>query len=187
MSEETNMIMDKDIEKIVASEAKIEEVCTNLGKRITEDYQGKDLVLIGLLNGCNPFFSDLLKHIDLKVQVDYMRASSYHGTIKSSREVKILKDLDMSIAKKHVIIVDDIIDTGRTVNCIKEVLSLKGALSIEACVLLDKAEAREEAFDAKYVGLTIPTEFVVGYGLDYQEYYRNLPYVGVLKEEVYKK
>lgn len=179
--------MVDDIKKVVATADEIDAICERLGKEITKDYKDKDLVLVGLLNGCNPFFSDLLKYIDLKVQIDYMVASSYHGTIKSTREVQILKDLTLSIQNKHVVIVDDIIDTGNTLNSIKRLLSLKGALSIEACVLLDKASAREEEFNVKYFGTVIPNEFVVGYGLDYGEYYRNLPYIGVLKEDIYKK
>lgn len=183
----TMMIMDQDIKEIVATPEEIGEVIKRLGEKITEDYRGKTVVMVGLLNGCNPFFSDLLKNIDLMVTVDYMRASSYHGTIKSSKEVKILKDLDCSIAGKDVIVIDDIIDTGRTMKCIVNLLALKGAKSIRSCVLLDKKSARETSFDADYVGLIIPAKFVVGYGLDYDEYYRNLPYIGVLKEEVYKK
>lgn len=180
------MIMDQDVKEVILTAEQIEEICKKLGEQITKDYRGKSVVVLGLLNGCNPFISDLLKHIDLMVNVDYMRASSYHGTIKSSKEVKILKDLDYSIAGKDVIVVDDIIDTGRTLKCIFDLLSLKGAKSIESCVLMDKKVAREVDYDAKYVGCIIPQKFVIGYGLDYKEYYRNLPYVGVLKEEIYE-
>src|SRR5574344_1766947 len=174
----TMMIMDQDIKEIVATPEEIGEVIKRLGEKITEDYCGKKVVMVGLLNGCNPLFSDLLRNIGLMVTVDYMRASSYPGTIKSSKEVKILKDLDCSIAGKDVIVVDDIIDTGRTLKCIFDLLSLKGAKSIESCVLMDKKVAREVDYDAKYVGCIIPQKFVIGYGLDYKEYYRNLPYVG---------
>ncbi|MCR5741791.1 MAG: hypoxanthine phosphoribosyltransferase [Gammaproteobacteria bacterium] len=180
------MILDKDIETVIASEDDINNICKELGLKITKDFEGEELVFVGLLNGCNPFFSDLLKHVDLKVRVDYMRASSYHGSIKSSNEVKILKDLDHSIKDKCVVVVDDIIDTGKTLKSILEILLHKGAKKVKTCVLLDKASARTEDYDADYVGLTIPNKFVVGYGLDYDEYYRNLPYIGVLKEEVYK-
>ncbi len=180
------MILDGDVKEIIATEEDIDKMCRSLGERITKDFEGKKVVFVGLLNGCNPFFTDLLKRVDLKVEVDYMRASSYHGTIKSSSEVKILKDLDLSVKGKHVIVVDDIIDTGKTLKSIVNILKYKGALSVTSCVLLDKASAREEDYDAKYVGLVIPNKFVVGYGLDYNEYYRNLPYIGVLDEKVYE-
>ena len=181
------MILDKDIKKIILDENQIKEMCKKVGVKITEDFKGEELIFVGLLNGCNPFFSDLLRCIDLQVEVDYIKASSYHGTIKSSNEVKILKDLDLSIKGKNVVVVDDIIDTGTTLKAIVGILKQKGAKKIKTCVLLDKSSARSVEFDADYVGVIIPNEFVVGYGLDYGEHYRNLPYIGVLKEDVYKE
>lgn len=181
------MILDNDVSEILVSEEDIRKMCERLGKRITEDYQGKDLVVVGLLNGCNPFIGDLIQFVDLKLVVDYMRVSSYHGTIKSSNEVKIVKDLEQSLVGKDVLVIDDIIDTGQTLKHIVNFLKLKGARTIEACVLLDKAEARTTDYNAKYIGVRIKNKFVVGYGLDYNDYYRNLPYIGVLDEKVYKK
>lgn len=177
------MLFDNDIKEIIATEEDIDAMCKRLGKQITEDFKGKEVVFVGLLNGCNPFFSDLLKRVELKVQVDYMRASSYHGTIKSSNEVKILKDLDLSVKGKSVVLIDDIIDTGKTLKTLIKILEYKGATEVKTVVLLDKRSARTEDYDADYVGLEIPKKFVVGYGLDYQEFYRNLPFIGVLKEE----
>ena len=174
---------EDNIKEIIATPEQIEELCTNLGKKLTEDFKNKDVVFVGLLNGCNPFISDLLKHVDLMVQVDYMRASSYHGTIKSSNEVKILKDLDLSVKGKSVVLIDDIIDTGKTLKTLIKILEYKGETEVKTVVLLDKRSARTEDYDADYVGLEIPKKFVVGYGLDYQEFYRNLPFIGVLKEE----
>ena len=180
------MILDKDVKEILVSEKEIENFCKRIGKQISEDFKGEEVTFVGLLNGCNPFFSDLLRYVDLKVVVDYMRASSYHGDIKSTSEVKILKDLDHSIKDKNVVVVDDIIDTGKTLKAIIDILKHKGAKQVKTCVLLDKASARIEDYDADYVGVVIPNKFVVGYGLDFQEYYRNLPYIGVLKEDFYK-
>ncbi len=181
------MKIDNICKKVLVSEEEIQATVKKIGEQISKDYDGEEVTMIGLLNGCNPFFSDLLKHIDLLIEVDYMRASSYHGSIKSSNEVLILKDLDKSIKGKNVIVVDDIIDTGETLKCIIELLKLKGAKTIEACVLLDKDIKRNVAYKPKYIGLKIPKEFVVGYGLDYNEHYRNLPYIGAVKDEVYTK
>lgn len=179
--------MDDDIKEIIASEKDIEDICTKLGKQITKDYQGKQLAVIGILNGCNPFVSDLVKHIDLMITLDYMRVTSYHGTRKSGGEIELLADLEDSIQGKNILIVDDIIDTGRTLKFLDALLKEKGAKSIATCVMLDKKEARLVDYNATYVGEIIPNKFVVGYGLDYNYFYRNLPYIGVLKEEVYKK
>lgn len=181
------MLMDKDIKEIVATREDIYKLCENLGKKITEDFKDEEIVFLGVLNGCNPFMSDLIRHVDLMITVDYLRASSYHGTLNSSGEIKLLKDLDCSIKGKNVIIVDDIIDTGRTLKYLYNLLALKGAKKIKTCCLLDKKSAREIDYNADYIGLEIPKKFVVGYGLDYQEHYRNLPYIGVLKEEVYSR
>lgn len=179
------MKIDEVVERVLVSKEEIEEICKRIGAQISKDYAGEEIVMVGLLNGCNPFFCDLLKYVDLMVEVDYMKASSYLGTIKSSGEVKVLKDLETSIKGKKVIVVDDIIDTGHTLKRIFELLELKGASSIEACVLLDKATGRSGSFEPKYIGTKIPNEFVLGYGLDWQEHYRNLPYIGVLKKELY--
>ncbi|AUD62219.1 hypoxanthine phosphoribosyltransferase [Tenericutes bacterium MO-XQ] len=177
--------MHNDISEILVSEKEIDHICTELGQTLTHDYKDKNPILIGLLKGCVPFMSDLSKKIELKVDMAYMSVSSYHGGISSSGDVKIKMDLDISVSGRHVIIVEDIVDTGNTIVTIVELLKHRGALSVEIATLLDKPEGRTKPYVPKYVGKTIPKLFVVGYGLDYNEYYRNLPYVGVLKPEVY--
>lgn len=178
------MKTDDICKEILVSEEEIIAAAKRVGEQITKDYAGETITIVGLLTGCVPFLCELIKHIDLKVEVEFMRASSYHGTIKSSNEVKILKDLETSIKDKHVIVVDDIIDTGLTLKCIVEMLKLKGCKSIESCVMLNKKAQRVNDYEPKYFGIAIPNKFVVGYGLDYNELYRNLPYVGVVKDEI---
>ena len=177
--------MHNDISEVLVSEQEIDHICTELGQTLSNDYKDKNPILIGLLKGCVPFLSDLSKKIELKVDMAYMSVSSYHGGISSSGDVKIKMDLDISVKGRHVIIVEDIVDTGNTIVTIVELLKHRGALSVEIATLLDKPEGRTKPYEPKYVGKTIPKLFVVGYGLDYNEYYRNLPYVGVLKPEVY--
>ena len=177
--------MHKNISEILVSEKEICEICDTLGQTISNDYKDKNPILIGLLKGCVPFMSDLAKKINLKVDMAYMSVSSYHGGISSSGDVKIKMDLDISVKNRHVLIVEDIVDTGNTIVTIVELLKHRGALSVEIVTLLDKPEGRLKPYEPKYVGRTIPKLFVVGYGLDYNEYYRNLPYVGVLKPEIY--
>lgn len=178
--------MNNDIKKILVSEEEIQDICQKLGKQITEDYDGKYPILIGLLKGCEPFFSDLSKNIKTYCSIDYMRVSSYEGTA-STGNVQIKADISLDIKGRDVIIVDDIVDTGKTCLYIKNLLLQRGAKSVELCCLLDKPEGRVVDVDVKYIGGCVPNEFVVGYGLDYNELYRNLPYIGVLKEEVYKE
>lgn len=179
-------MLNNDIKKVLVTEDDIMKICTTLGKQITKDYYSKDLVLIGLLKGCEPFFSDLAKKIETYCQLDFMKVSSYEGT-SSTGNIIIKNDISLDIKDKHVILVDDIIDTGKTCLYIKTLLEQRGAKSVELCCLLDKPEGRLVNIESKYVGTTIPNEFVVGYGLDYNELYRNLPYIGVLKEEIYNK
>lgn len=174
--------MDKIIKKVLISEQEILDRCRELGKEITNDYKNKDLVLIGLLKGCIPFIADLAKNIDLPLEVQYMVASSYHGSTTSS-EIQIKYDLEIPIAGREVLIVEDIIDTGQTIVTITELLKARGAKSIEVVTLLDKKANNN--LKAKYVGFQIPNEFVVGYGLDFQQKFRNVPYIGILKEEYY--
>ncbi|ERJ12431.1 hypoxanthine phosphoribosyltransferase [Haloplasma contractile] len=179
--------MHNDIKEILVTEEQIREKCKELGSVLSEDYKNKKPLVVGLLKGCVPFIGDLAKNISAYIQIDYMDVSSYHGGTQSSGEIRILKDLSTSVKGRHVIIAEDIVDTGRT---LKEVISLfesRGALSVRVVTLLDKPEGRIVDIEADYIGFTIPKAFVVGYGLDYGEYefYRNLPYVGVLKEEVY--
>jgi len=179
--------MHKDISEILVSQQEIDDICTALGKQLTKDYEGKNPLLVGLLKGCVPFMSDLSKKIDLKLEQAYMSVSSYHGGISSSGNVNIKMDLDISIQDRDVIIVEDIVDTANTIVTIINLFKHRGAKSVKVATLLDKPAGRTQAYEPEYVGKTIPKAFVVGYGLDFNEYYRNLPYVGILKPEVYEK
>jgi hypoxanthine phosphoribosyltransferase/bifunctional protein TilS/HprT len=180
-------MLEKDIERILVDHDQIVEISKRLGHQITNDYKDKKPLMIGLLNGCLPFMAELMKHIDLYCEYELMSVQSYHGGTHSVGDVKITKDLDVSVEGRHVIIAEDIVDTGRTINVVKNLLEYRGAESVEVVTLLDKPEGRVEAFKPKYIGVTIPKLFVVGFGLDYEGYYRNTPYVGILKESVYKK
>ncbi|OJI53065.1 hypoxanthine phosphoribosyltransferase [Vibrio vulnificus] len=165
--------------EVMISEQTVQERVRELGKQITAHYQGsEDLVLVGLLRGSFVFMADLARAIELKHQVDFMTASSYGNTMESSRDVRILKDLDDDIKGKDVLIVEDIIDTGNTLNKIKEILSLREPKSIEICTLLDKPSRREVPVPVKWIGFEIPDEFVVGVGIDYAQKYRHLPFIG---------
>ncbi len=180
-------MLDKDIKKILVSEEEIFEKSKELGQIIAKEYADKKPLLVGILKGSIPFMAELIKHIDAHIETDYMVVSSYHGGTESSGTVKIVKDLDNSVAGRHIIFVEDIIDTGRTLKELKELFALRQAASIKIATLLDKLEGRVVEIEPDYTCFTIPNEFVVGFGLDYDENYRNLPYVGVLKEEVYTK
>ena len=180
-------MLDKDIKKILVSEEEIFEKSKELGQIIAKEYADKKPLLVGILKGSIPFMAELIKHIDAHIETDYMVVSSYHGGTESSGTVKIVKDLDNSVAGRHIIFVEDIIDTGRTLKELKELFALRQAASIKIATLLDKPEGRVVEIEPDYTCFTIPNEFVVGFRLDYDENYRNLPYVGVLKEEVYTK
>lgn len=179
--------MHKDVKKILVSEEEIEQRCKELGAQITQDY--KDLneipILVSLLKGSVPFLVKLMKYIELDVEIDFMDVSSYEGT-ESIGDVRIIKDLDRSIKGESILLVEDIVDSGRTVNSVKELLENKGCERLRIVSLLDKPSRRVMQIDADYVGFTIPNEFVIGFGLDFDEKYRNLPYVGVLKDECYQ-
>lgn len=179
--------MKKDIEEVVITEKEIDQICSRLGKEITNDY--KDIscpLLVGLLKGCLPFMADLARYIEIPLNIDYMAVSSYDGAM-SSGSIHIKKDLDTSVFGRDVIIAEDIVDTGRTLNTVVDLLKHRGAKSVEVVTLLDKPEGRIIPFTPKYVGGKCPNKFVVGYGLDFNEVYRNLPYIGVLKKEVYEE
>ena len=180
-------MLEKDIEKVLVSAEEIQEITVRLGKQLAEDYKDKFPLVIGLLKGCVPFMGELITKMDIHMQLGFMDVSSYHGGIASSGDVKIEKDLGITVADRHIIITEDIVDTGRTINVILDLLMYRGAASVEIVTLLDKPSGRVVELNPKYVGTTIPHEFVVGYGLDYEEKYRNLPYVGVLKPSVYIK
>ncbi|EOX3348687.1 hypoxanthine phosphoribosyltransferase [Vibrio cholerae] len=165
--------------EVMISEQEVAQRIRELGQQITEHYQGSsDLVLVGLLRGSFVFMADLARQIHLTHQVDFMTASSYGNSMQSSRDVRILKDLDDDIKGKDVLLVEDIIDTGNTLNKVKEILALREPKSIRICTLLDKPSRREVDVEVNWVGFEIPDEFVVGVGIDYAQKYRHLPYIG---------
>jgi len=178
-------MMKHDIEEILVTESQINAICLKLGTQITEDYKDKKPLLIGLLKGCIPFMSNLAKHIDLYVDIEYLSVSSYHGGITSTGDVKITKDSDISLKNRDVLIIEDIVDTANTITTMLEVFKNRGARSVKVVTLLDKPAGRLKPYVPDYIGTTIPNQFVVGYGLDYNELYRNLPYIGILKKAVY--
>ena len=177
--------MNEAVKKVLVSEQEIKEICERLGAQISKDYEGKELVVVGMLKGCAPFMMELIKHITIPMRMDFMQITSYHGGTESNTVV-FKKDIEMNVAGKHVIIVDDIIDTGKTIMEVLNIFKTRRVASIELACLLDKPEGRVVDYNPKYVGTTIPKEFVIGYGLDFDELYRNLPFVGVLKEEYYQ-
>jgi len=178
--------MYKDIKKILIEEKELQAKVAELGAKITEDYKGKDLLIVCVLKGAVVFTSDLMREIKLPLDIDFMAISSYGANTESSGVVRILKDLNTGIDGRHVLIVEDIIDSGLTLAYLAENLKSRHPASVEICTILDKRERRIAELDIKYTGFVVPDEFVVGYGLDYAEKYRNLPYIAVLKEEIYK-
>ena len=178
--------MKNDIKEILISEEDVKKRIKELGEKISKDYENKDLVLIGILKGAVIFMSELSKNIDLPLAIDFMAVSSYGKSSISTGEVKIIKDLDESVLDKDILIVEDIIDTGYTLSYLTDNLEKRGARSVKIITLLDKIDRRCVDVPVDYIGFEIPDEFIVGYGLDYAEKYRNLPYVAALKEEVYK-
>lgn len=180
------MGLEKDIEKVLYSEEALRERVAALGAQITRDFAGKDkLLLVSVLRGSYIFMADLSRAIDLPCLVDFMSVSSYGSGTKSSGQVEIKKDISMNLEGYHVIIVEDILDSGNTLYYLMDILKLRQAASISICTLLDKPDRRAKPITADYVGFTVPDAFVVGYGLDYDQKYRNLPYIGILKPEVY--
>lgn len=178
--------MHPDVESILFSEEDIRGIVQRLGSEISRDYQGKDLVLIAVLRGAVVFMGDLMRSIDLPLAIDFMAVSSYGDKAKTSGIVRIVKDLDMDIKGRDVLIVEDILDSGLTLKYLMKNLSSRNPASLEVAAFLCKdVEGKQAAINPKYVGAHCPDEFVVGYGLDFAERYRNLPYVGILKPEVY--
>lgn len=179
--------MEKDIQQILLSEETIRRRVEELGKLLTEEYAGKDPVVVGVLKGVVVFYSDMIRQIRVPCQMDFMWLSSYSGT-NSTGELIVRRDVSVDIKDRHVLILEDIYDTGTSLDFIYRHLMSKGPASLKICTLLDKPERRKPGITLKpdYVGFTIPNEFVVGYGLDYNEHFRNLPYVGVLKPEAYQ-
>lgn len=177
--------MKNDIKEVLITEEELANIVKSLGEQITEDYKGKDLMIVSILKGSIIFMADLMRAIDTPCTIDFMAVSSYGSGTKTSGVVKIIKDLDASIEGKDLLIVEDILDSGRTLSYIKDILLARNPKSIKICTLFDKPERREADIYADYIGCDVPNEFIVGYGLDYDEHYRNLPYIGVLKEAVY--
>ncbi|WP_353094403.1 hypoxanthine phosphoribosyltransferase [Tissierella praeacuta] len=177
--------MENIIKNILVSEEDIKKRVKELGAQITEDYKNKDLILVGILKGAVIFMSDLARNITKPIGLDFMAVSSYGRSSTSTGEVRIIKDLDFSVENKDVLIIEDIIDTGYTLAYLTDNLKKRGAASVKVCTLLDKPDRRKVNVNVDYLGFIIPDEFVVGYGLDYSEIGRNLPYVAALKEEVY--
>jgi len=171
-----------DIERVLLDDGVIQTRVRELGAQLTRDYEGKDLVMVGILKGSVIFLADLMKCVDLDFSIDFMSASSYANE-SSTGEVRLMLDLRESIQGKDVVIVEDIVDTGLTLKYLQENLRTREPKSLEICTILDKPDCRKVPVTPKYSGFKIPNEFVVGYGLDYNEYYRSLPYIGVLKPE----
>lgn len=173
-----------EIAEVLLTEDEIQLRVKALGQQISEDYRGKDLVLVGILKGAFVFLSDLVRHIEIPITIDFVAISSYGKSTKSSGIVRLVKDLDESVENKHVLLVEDIVDTGWTLRLsyIVENLYARKAASVRICTLLDKPSRRKAEVQLDYIGFEVPDRFVVGYGLDFQGYYRNLPYIGVLNE-----
>ena len=178
--------MEKDVKEVLISEEELKQICKNLGEQITRDYEGKKLLVVSVLKGAVVFMADLLREIKCDCIIDFIAVSSYSGT-KTTGVVKFKKDLDIDPDGMDILIVEDILDSGVTLSYLSGVLMGRNANSIKICTLLDKPANRKADIKADYVGKTIPDEFVIGYGLDYNEKYRNLPYVGILAPSVYEK
>ena len=177
--------MYDDLGEVLFSEEKIAEIVKNMGERISKDYEGKNLLLVSVLKGSLMFMADLMRQITIPCSIDFLSVSSYGSGTSTTGEVRILKDLDASLEGKDVLVVEDILDSGVTLSYLLKNLSARKPNSIRLCTFLDKPERRRVNVHADYIGASIPDEFIVGYGLDYAEKYRNLPFVAVLKPEVY--
>lgn len=179
--------MHKDIKEILISEEEIKAKCEELGAQLSKEYAGKFPLAIGVLRGAMPFMSDIVRHMEIHLEMDFMDVSSYGSGTRSTGEVKIVKDLDTKVEGRDLLIIEDIIDSGLTLSYLVDLFKYRKANSIKIVTLLNKPSGRSAAIEADLVGFEVPDEFVVGYGLDYDQVYRNLPYIGVLKEEIYTK
>jgi hypoxanthine phosphoribosyltransferase len=176
-----------DIEEILIGAEELQARVRELAAAVSADYRGKEVLLLGILKGAVMFMVDLSRQMDIPLELDFMAISSYGNSTESSGVVRILKDLEAPIAGKHVLVVEDIIDTGLTLRYLMESLQQRGPASLRVCALLDKSKTRDKVVEPAYLGFNIPDRFVVGYGLDYAQKYRNLPYIGVLKPSVYRE
>lgn len=177
--------MHNDIEKILVTEDELQQKVKELGQQLSEEYKEKNPLVVGVLKGALPFMADLIKEMNIYLELDFMDVSSYGAAMTSSGEVKILKDLDTTVEGRNILFVEDIVDSGRTLHYLKEMFEYRKAESVKIVTLLDKPKGRKVDVKVDWVGFEVPDEFVVGYGLDYIEHYRNLPYIGVLKPEIY--
>ncbi|MFW5712065.1 MAG: hypoxanthine phosphoribosyltransferase [Spirochaetota bacterium] len=173
------------VKEVLFTAEDLEQRVSELGKQITADYAGRELLVIGVLKGANVFLGDLIRHIDLPIEIDFIAAASYGNSTESSGVVRLLKDLDYPIENRHVLLIEDLIDTGLTLHYLAENLKARLPASFKICTLLDKPERRKVAMEVDYKGFDIPDEFIVGYGIDFSQKYRNLPYIATLKPEVY--
>ena len=180
-------VMEKDIERVLISQIEIEKNVQKIGAQISKDYEGTEPIFVGVLKGCFIFMADLVRAAQLKSEIEFIGVSSYNNGTKSSGVVQITRDLQKDITGRHIIVVEDILDSGNTLYFLKNYFSTKGAASITIVTLLDKPARREKPIVADLAGFEVPDEFVVGYGLDYAQQYRNYPCIGVLKPEVYSK
>lgn len=178
-------VQDYAVKEVLCTEQQLQEKIAELGAAITKDYQGKDLLMVSILKGSVMVMADLMRAVDLPLQIDFMNVSSYGAGTETKGSVKILKDLDVDIKGKNLLIVEDILDSGVTLYNLMNMLQQRNPASIEICALFSKPSRRKVDVEAKYIGYEIPDAFIVGYGLDYDEKFRNLPYVGILKEEIY--
>ena len=181
------MSMNDDIRAVLVSEQQLKDKVAQLGAQISQDYAGKDLVLVSILKGAVVFMADLMRAVTIPCSIDFMVVSSYGAGTTTTGLVKIIKDLDSDLSGKDVLIVEDILDTGVTLSNLVPMLKMRDPNSVRICAILDKPSRRRADIQADYIGFQVPDEFVVGYGLDNDEKYRNLPYVGVLKPSVYEK
>lgn len=180
-------MLQKDIQEILYSQEQIQEEIDRLSRQITEDFRDRNPLVICVLKGAFIFMADLVKRLEMPLEIDFMAISSYGQSMKSSGEVKIIKDLDTPVEGRHVLIVEDIIDSGLTLSYLIDVLERRNAHSVSVVTLFDKPARRTVELEVDYKGFVLPDSFVVGYGLDYAEKYRNLPYIGTLKPEVYTR
>lgn len=181
------MSIHNDVEEILFTEEQLAEITARIAAQINEDYKDKNLLLVSVLKGSLIFMADLMRQIQIPCAIDFLSVSSYGNGTKSSGEVRILKDLDQSLEGKDVLVVEDILDSGNTLSFLLKNLSARNPASIRLCTLLDKPERRKADVHADYIGARVEDKFIVGFGLDYAELYRNLPYIGVLKPEIYEK
>lgn len=177
--------MIEDISKVLIGEDELNKITDRLADEITKDYKNKNLLLVGILKGSVVFMSDLMRKINIPLEIDFMCVSSYESGVKSNGKVKIIKDLDIDLEGYDVLIVEDILDSGKTLFNVCQILKTRHPKSIKICTLFDKPSRREVELYSDYSGIEVPNEFIVGYGLDYNQKYRNLPFIGVLKPELY--